>query len=160
VAALLAAGHRRIAFVGSSESLYTHRERLAGYREALVAAGLAVEPCLVRTDAPDIAAAARAARELLDAAVPPTAVFAGNNRAAIGVLEARRDRCPSLGLVGFDDFDLAATLGLSVVAHDPERMGAVATELALRRAVEPMGVVEQVVLPTRLVLRGSERAAG
>lgn len=158
VTALLAAGHRRIAFVGSSESLYTHRERLQGYREALAGAAVALDPCLVRTDAPDVASAARATHELLAAAEPPTAVFAGNNRATIGVLEARRSSGAPLGILGFDDFDLAATLGLSVVAHDPERMGAVATELALRRAAEPMGVVEQVVLPTRVVLRGSERA--
>jgi LacI family transcriptional regulator len=158
VVALLAAGHRRIAFVGSSESLYTHRERLAGYRDALAAAGLHEDPALLRTDGPDIASAERATEDLLRMADPPTAVFAGNNRAAVGVLRARRAAGADLGLLGFDDFELAETLGLSVVAHEPEQMGAMAAELALRRMADPMGVVEQLVLPTRVVLRGSERS--
>jgi LacI family transcriptional regulator len=158
VAALLAAGHRRIAFVGSSESLYTHRERLAGFRDALVGAAVPEDPALVRTDGPDIASAERATCDLLALPEPPTAVFAGNNRAAIGVLQARRAAQADLGLLAFDDFELAETLGLSVVAHDPERMGAMAAQLALRRMADPMGVVEQLVLPTHVVLRGSERS--
>ncbi len=156
VLALLAAGHRRIAFVGSSESLYTHRERLAGYRDALSSHGLSVPDELVRTDGPDISSATRATAQLLSSAQPPSAVFAGNNRAAIGVLQAARGHTHPVGLLGFDDFELASALGVSVVAHDPQRMGELATELALRRADEPMGVVEQVVLPTQVVLRGSE----
>jgi DNA-binding LacI/PurR family transcriptional regulator len=36
-------------------------------------------------------------------------------------------------------------------------MGEVAAEIILRRMVDPMGLAEQVVLPTRLILRGSER---
>ncbi|MGB7979548.1 MAG: LacI family DNA-binding transcriptional regulator [Candidatus Nanopelagicales bacterium] len=156
VLALLAAGHRRIAFVGSSESLYTHRERLAGYRDALESHGLVVEPRLVRTDGPDISSATWATAHLLAGADPPDAVFAGNNRAAIGALQGAHGHADPIGLLGFDDFELAAALGISVVAHDPQRMGEVATELALRRAEEPMGVVEQVVLPTQVVLRGSE----
>ena len=47
---------------------------------------------------------------------------------------------------------------MSVVAHQPERMGEVAAEIILRRMVDPMGLAEQVVLPTRVILRGSERA--
>jgi LacI family transcriptional regulator len=76
----------------------------------------------------------------------------------VGVLRARRAAGADLGLLGFDDFELAETLGLSVVAHEPEQMGAMAAELALRRMADPMGVVEQLVLPTRVVLRGSERS--
>jgi LacI family transcriptional regulator len=158
VAALLAAGHRRIAFVGSTESLFTHRERLAGFRQALADAGLPEDPALVRTDGPDIASAERATLDLLAQADPPTAVFAGNNRAAIGVLQARRTAGTEIGLLAFDDFELAESLGISVVAHDPAHMGVVAAELALRRMADPMGVVEQLVLPTRVVLRGSELA--
>jgi hypothetical protein len=32
-----------------------------------------------------------------------------------------------------------------------------AAEIMLRRMVDPMGLTEQVVLPTRVILRGSER---
>jgi LacI family transcriptional regulator len=157
VAALLAAGHRRIGFVGSTESLYTHRERLAGFRQALAGAGLPEDPALVRTDGPDIGSAQCATADLLALPEPPTAIFAGNNRAAIGVLQARRAAGAELALLAFDDFELAESMGISVVAHDPALMGASAAELALRRIADPMGIVEQLVLPTRVVLRGSER---
>jgi len=157
VLALLDAGHRRVAFVGSSESLYTHRERVLGYRDALEARDLPIDPALICTDGPDIGSAANATRRVLTADPAPTAVFAGNNRAAVGVLRATRELAAPIGLLGFDDFELAEALGLSVVAHEPERMGEVAAELALSRMDQPMGVVEQIVLPTRVILRGSER---
>ncbi len=157
VLALLDAGHTRVAFVGSTESLYTHHERLLGYRDALEARGHAVDPALIRTDGPDIASAASAVSALLDSDHAPSAVFAGNNRATIGALQGIRQRGAQVGLLGFDDFELAGFLGVSVVAHQPERMGEVAAEIMLRRIDEPMGRAEQVVLPTRVILRGSER---
>lgn len=157
VRALLDAGHTRVAFVGSTDSLYTHHERLLGYRDALEARGLALDPGLIRTDGPDIASAAAAMSGLLDSEHPPTAVFAGNNRATIGALQGIRQRGAEVGLLGFDDFELAGFLGVSVVAHQPERMGEVAAEIALRRLEDPLGLAEQVVLPTRVILRGSER---
>ena len=58
VLALLDAGHTRVAFVGSADTLYTHHERLLGYRDALAARGVASDPDLIRMDAPDIASAA------------------------------------------------------------------------------------------------------
>ncbi len=62
VLALLDAGHRRVAFVGSSESLYTHRERVLGYRDALEARDLPIDPTLICTDGPDTGSAANATR--------------------------------------------------------------------------------------------------
>lgn len=160
VNALLDAGHRRVGYIGASDTLYTQRERLRGYRDALQARGLALDPSLVRGDGRDIASARGATRELLEMPDAPTAVFAADNRAAIGVLEATWGSARPLGLVGFDDFEVAPLLGLSVVAHDPEKMGEQAAEIALRRMDDSMGVVEQVVLPTNVILRGSERGIG
>ena len=156
--ALLDAGHRRIGFVGSTGQLSTHRERRRGFHDALAARGLVEDPDLVRTDAPDVAAAELATRSLLDHSDPPTAVFSGNNRATVGALTAIRRSGTSTGLIGFDDLELADALGLSVVAHDPELMGETAARLALDRLDDPGRELEHVVLPTRLVLRGSEHS--
>lgn len=153
--ALLEAGHRRVAFVGSSESLYTHGERVRGYRDALTGAGIAVDERLVRTDAPSIEAAAASTRDLLDGADPPTAIFAGNNRAAIGVHRALAARSSGAALLGFDDFEFAEALGISVVAHSPTEMGRVAADLAFRRLDDMTGALESIVLPTTVVLRQS-----
>jgi LacI family transcriptional regulator len=156
VRSLIDHGHRRIAFVGSSESLYTHSERLAGYREALRAAGLTGSHAWERTDAPDAESAERATRELLQLGIDaPTAILAGNNRASMGVMRALGDTDASVAFIGFDDFDLAQTLGISVVAHDPEEMGRRAARMSILRKADLFSSPTQLVLPTRLVKRGS-----
>ncbi len=156
--ALLDAGHRRLGFIGSDDQLFTHRERQRGFHDALAARGIAAEPWMIRTDAPDVSGARSAALALLDSASPPSAILAGNNRAAIGAFGAIKERGATCGLIGFDDFELAAALGVSVVAHDPGLMGETAARLALSRVAEPARELEHIVLPTRLVLRGSEHA--
>ena len=84
VAHLIAHGHRRIGFVGDlPPELYTRRERLAGYREALAEAGLPYDRSLV-TNAHDQQGPPATSR-LLALADPPTALFAGNN-SSLGVM--------------------------------------------------------------------------
>jgi LacI family transcriptional regulator len=153
VRSLLAHGHRRIAFVGST--VHTHLERLAGYRQALLEAGVPANPAWERTDATSAADAGRATAELLAAADPPTAILAGNNRASTGVLRVLRETGRPVAFVGFDDFELAETLGITVVAHDPAEMGREAVRLALSRHADLAAGPSQTVLPTRLIKRGS-----
>lgn len=155
VRTLVGVGHRRIGFVGSAPGLYTHGERLAGYRDALREAGIAIEPALERVDAPDDQSAERTARALLAMDDPPTAIFSANNRASIGVIRALREHPEPIAFIGFDDFDLAGALGLTVVAHDPDDMGRQAALLALSRHGDFSGTAQQLIIPTRLVKRGS-----
>nr|WP_281360936.1 substrate-binding domain-containing protein [Schumannella luteola] len=162
---LLAGGHRRIAFLGDFERLPTYRERLDGFTATMDAAtgSAATAPSvasdwreLVREGAHDPEVAARVTGELLDAAHPPTAIFASNNRATLGVLrELARRGDTTTALVGFDDFDLAEVLGVTVVAHDARAMGAQAARLVVERLADPRRDTELVRLPTRLVTRGS-----
>ena len=67
---------------------------------------------------------------MLDLPDPPTAVFAGNNMVAVGVLSAlrRRKRLRKIAVVGFDDLDLATVVDppLTVIDHDPETIGRIA----------------------------------
>ncbi len=155
VRSLVTAGHRRIAFIGSAPRLYTQGERLAGYRDALREAGIAVEPNLERMDAPDDQSAEQATRALLAMHDPPTGIFSANNRASIGVVQALKEHPIPMAFIGFDDFDLASALGLTVVAHDPGDMGRQAALLALSRHGDLSGAAHQIVVPTRLIRRGS-----
>ena len=70
---LIAQGHTRIACVADDSELYTVRQRIAGYREALAAAGLEEDPALLQTGNSDVAAARAAVERLLRAArrAPP-----------------------------------------------------------------------------------------
>ncbi len=88
--------------------------------------GSPVREELVRTGTHDAEHAEAAVRELL--ALPadrrPTALFAGNNRNTVGALRALRGAEHELALVGFDDFELADLLAVTVVRHDSQRLGA------------------------------------
>ncbi|MGW2568118.1 LacI family DNA-binding transcriptional regulator [Streptomyces sp. NPDC001537] len=163
VAHLIAHGHRRIGFIGDLPvKLYTRRERLAGYRTALQEAGLAYDRSLV-TNAHDQPAAATATAQLLALSDPPTALFAGNNMVALGmVAELARSKRKEVAVVAFDDVPLAEALepALTVVAQDPEEIGRAAAATALARLDGDRSRARTITVPTRLIVRGSgERSA-
>jgi LacI family transcriptional regulator len=123
----------------------------------LDAAGVPVRHELVRPGTRDVAGAERVVGELL--ALPPdrrpTAIFAGNNRLTVGALRALRAADREVALVGFDDFELADLLGITVVRHDSPQMGAQAAALAFERLDGGARPPRRVVVPTALVPRGS-----
>ncbi|NUQ97885.1 MAG: LacI family DNA-binding transcriptional regulator [Streptomyces sp.] len=158
VAHLIAHGHRRIGFIGDLPvKLYTRRERLAGYRTALQEADIAYDRSLV-TNAHDQPAAATATAQLLALSDPPTALFAGNNMVALGmVAELARTKRKDVAVVGFDDVPLAEALepALTVVAQDPEEIGRSAATTALARLDGDRSRARTINVPTRLIVRGS-----
>jgi len=136
---LLSLGHRRIGFVGDTMrgaaaasriglGFVTSQHRLTGYRQALVAAGLGYDPALVRRGPHGPANAEALAAELLALPAPPSAIFAASDIQAIGVL-AVADRLGAsvpgdLSVIGFDDIESAALLGLSTVRQPLAESGA------------------------------------
>ncbi len=158
---LLAHGHQRIGVVGDPPTVYTVAQRVRGFREAMAAAGVTVDESLVCLGGRDVTEAEAATRELLSMADPPTAVFTTNNRASIGVLRALRGRESTFALVGFDDFELADMLPVpvTVVKHDPAEMGRAGAVLLFGRLAGDERPPQRIVLPTRLVPRGSGEIA-
>jgi LacI family transcriptional regulator len=153
---LLTHGHRRIGVVGDPATVYTIAQRVKGFRQAMRGAGVPVEESLLRLGAREVAQAEAATRELLRMKHPPTALFATNNRASIGALRALGGRS-EIALVGFDDFELADMLRtpVTVIKHDPEQIGRAAAELLFGRLAGDERPSQRIVLPTRLVPRGS-----
>lgn len=156
--ALAEAGSRRIAFVGDALSIYTMQERHVGYRRGLAQAGRQVDEGLEHTSAHTLRDAAEIVGRIISSG-SADAIFAANNRASIGALYAFREAGRRLPLVGFDDFEAAplASPSVSVVSQDIELMGRTAAEIALARLGGDDSQRSTRVLPTRLVLRGSER---
>jgi LacI family transcriptional regulator len=165
VAHLIAHGHRRIGFIGDLPTkLYTRRERLAGYRAALQEADIAYDRSLV-VSAHDQQGAEAATAKLLDLADPPTALYAGNNIMALGIVaELARSKRKDVAFVAFDDVSLAEALepALTVVAQDPGEIGRTAATTALARLDGDRSRARTVTVPTRLIVRGSgeQRAPG
>jgi LacI family transcriptional regulator, galactose operon repressor len=158
---LLELGHERIAFLGDFEHNYhgftSSAMRRVGYQEALLAAGLEVDPELVRRATHGREPAAALTRELLDLADPPTAVFAASDTQAMGVLEAADeigvDVPGDLSLVGYDDIEIARYAGLTTIAQPLEESGAIGAHLLLG-ALDGEGASGRQ-LPVRLVVRNT-----
>ena len=164
---LISLGHRRIGFVGDmvfSRPPYglgftSSAHRLRGYKQALAAAGIDVEAGLIRRGPHDAATAAEHAAQLLKSPDPPTAIFAASDTQAIGVLAAaERLGVPvpgQLSVVGFDDIESAAFLGLSTIRQPLNLSGAEgARRLCALLRGEPVHPLRQE-LPIELVARAS-----
>jgi LacI family transcriptional regulator len=160
---LVAQGHRRIAYFGDLLSISTARERHAGYEAGLREAGIAVDPALVLHDLHSSDLAEAAAADLFRRADPPTAVFASQNLVTIGAVRALQTagRQHDIALVGFDEVPLADLLepGLTVVAQDVLAIGRGAVEQLFRRLDGDRSPTVRLVVPTRLIARGSGEIA-
>lgn len=150
VGELIAAGHRRIAFLADNSQLWTMQERLSGYRVALAEADIAEDPELVYADCPDREASERAIAELLASDDPPSAVFAAHNATGREVVRAAHAATVEIPLVVFDevsDPDLLIAPP-QVLRSNPERLGETAAEMALERldgvAAAPRRVIQPV----------------
>lgn len=161
---LVGLGHRRIAYLGGPPGASCSQARLHGYRAALDNAGLPADPRLVRAGDFGYDAGRSQGAELLAEPDPPTAIFAGNDISALGVVEAARKaglRIPEdLSVVGFDDTTPAAwaTPPLTTVRQPLRDMGRVAVRTLLRLAAGESLESHHVELATRLVVRSSTAA--
>ena len=151
-------GHRRVGYLGDTPDIFTAVERMRGFAHAVRTLGLDSDPGLVRQGLHDSGAAQRQALAMMAGANPPTALFAGNNVITVGVLRALRSRSGGrIGLVGFDDFDLADLIDppVTVIAVDAEALGRRAAERLFARLAGNRASPQTEVLATRLIVRGS-----
>ena len=154
---LIGRGHRRIGYIGGDPTVTTGAKRLAGYRQALKSAGLPAEPPLIRLNVHTTADAHRAAAELIRRP-GADAVFADNNRMAVGVLHAVHEHGGPVGVAAFDDVELAALLTqpVTLVTYDAAALGAHAAELLFARINGADGPPRRSVHRTTLVTRGGQ----
>lgn len=156
---LIEQGRQRIAFLASTLSHYSIRQREKGYRQALYEARLlmppeyeAIAPPLLDTEQSLV----EAVNELLNLPEPPDAIFAYNDAAAMVVLRVcalRGLRVPEdIALVGFDDIDAAAWSfpPLTTVAVDKKHLGREALRMLLEEKQN-----DNLLLPVQLVVRKS-----
>jgi LacI family transcriptional regulator len=154
---LAAHGHRRLAFLGDNPAIYTARERLRGFAQGMDALGQS-DPRLVEMGPHTLASVRAALTRFREGRYPATALVTGNNRITVLVLRAlatMRGFRPAL--IGFDDVELADLLrpSLTVIEQDASELGRIAAELLFARIAGDRRPIQRVVLPTRLVLRGS-----
>jgi LacI family transcriptional regulator len=163
---LLGLGHRRIGVITGPAQWSASKERLAGFRSALQAAGIEPSPGLECESDFTVEGGKHAGERLLNRPHRPSAIFALNDNMAVGVLHAARRlgiAVPEeLSLVGVDDAGLAATVvpPLTTIRQPLQEMGRVAVSLLWRilqeRQIEPASVL----LSTQLIVRESTAECG
>jgi DNA-binding LacI/PurR family transcriptional regulator len=151
-------GHTRVGFLGATQTvsyLSQSQQRLAGFQSAL-----SEEP-EVRLVAESFDGAYAGACELLDSGV--TAIFAHHDLLASAALKAARDRDlavpEQLEIVGFDDGELAQSLGLTTVHQPFFESGEVAADLLIGAIEQSQRSARSVTLELELVERGTTTAA-
>jgi LacI family transcriptional regulator len=158
---LIGLGHREIAFVGGPASVRVDVEREAGYREALDAAGIPVNPRLILQGDFRAEGGAAAVSALLERGERFTAIFAANDLMAIGAMEELRRRGrhvpQDVAIVGFDDITFASLVEprLTTVAQPKYRMGSLAMERLLELLSGGSRRPRRLVLDPQLVVRDS-----
>jgi LacI family transcriptional regulator len=159
---LLDHGHRRIGYLGDREDVWTAQERHRGYLAALAVRGIRPESAYIKHGVRSPERARAAVRELLALGEPPSALFTGNGLMTIGAVGAIGDEKAEIALVGFDDFPLAERISpaVTVVAQDPIGMGASAANLLFSRIDGNQSPARSVIMPTRLITRGSGEIPG
>ena len=157
---LLELGHRRIAMIAGPEDVMCALARLDGFRTAMASKGAPVREDWVLYGDFDTAGGRQAAERLLAGEDRPTAVFAGNDLMALGVIEVAAEhglRVPQdLSVVGYDDRDFAVLSRprLTTVHQPLKKMAAAATRMVLRLGAGET-TDQRLDLATHLVVRES-----
>lgn len=158
---LLELGHRDIACIGGPRDTLVADMRRAGFRRAMRQAGIDIQPGWTLHSEFSSPAGYQAAVSLL-AGQPPTAIFAGNDAIAIGVLRAAAERNVSvpndLSVVGFDDIQMGRYVypALTTVGQSITQLGETAAEMLLRRiAAVDAGALQKRLIKPSVVVRES-----
>lgn len=152
-------GHRAITHIDGG-TMPAADERRRGYRTAMRRHGLAEHIQILPGDYTE-ESGARAARELLQQGELPTAIIAGNDRCAHGVLNtflrAGLTVPTDVSIVGYDDSQLAqlSFIDLTSVRQDVTEVARLAVQAAVERLDEGRTVDRDIVLDPTLVVRGS-----
>ncbi|HEY65001.1 MAG TPA: LacI family transcriptional regulator [Caldilineae bacterium] len=156
---LLDLGHRRIGYIGSGFRPPSNQRRLNGYLTELERAGVPVDPelIIIPETREDVENGRAALPCLVEAGA--TAVFCYNDRTAIGVLVAARERGISvpgdLSVVGFDDIEASwyVTPALTTIHQPQVEMGRQAMHMVMDLLAGK--AVSDLLLPCQLVVRES-----
>ncbi|MEM7738045.1 MAG: LacI family DNA-binding transcriptional regulator [Deinococcota bacterium] len=158
---LISLGHTRIAHISYGPMAYqSARLRLEQYQQRLEHANLPPDPELIRYGNFSAESGFEAMQSLLDLAQPPTAVFAGNDTIAFGVLAAIRERGlqvpEDVAVVGFDNLPLAsyASPPLTTVQTSAIQQGQAGGEMLIQR-IRGEVAEQQRIIETKLIVRES-----
>lgn len=152
VSRLIEAGHCKVGIITGPEHVFTAKERLLGYCEAMKEAGIPVEQSLISHNEYTIAGGISGLRELVKQNVDMTAVFVANYELTMGVVIEANElglRIPEeLSVIGFDnvEFARACVPRLSIVSQPTKEIARRVSETLLRRLDVENEQTESVII--------------
>jgi DNA-binding LacI/PurR family transcriptional regulator len=158
---LIALGHKSIAFLMGSRNMRSSFDRLEGYKAALQAHQLPFEPGLVENSENTFDGGYTACKLLLQRNARLTAIFAGNDEAAYGVIYALQEMGipvpQQVSVCGFEDLAQSKKIwpGLTTIHQPADDMIAQATHMLIGILKGNPPREQQIFLPSQLVPRGS-----
>ncbi len=156
---LIAAGYRRIGFLGQALQFSYGGERLEGYRRALTAANIPYDPALVKIPpAPRDDPTRDEIAELLAATPPPDALLTDREITVLTILRDLGRRVPDdAALVGLDESESAAFFDVPLTTVRPPKfeLGVAAVGLLLKLLAGEKPPSSTVTLPMQLIVRAS-----
>ncbi|MCO6450443.1 MAG: LacI family DNA-binding transcriptional regulator [Caldilineales bacterium] len=158
---LIGLGHTRIGVISASIVLTDLDERLEGYKTALAEAHIPFRQELVVFGDLTTPGGAGATPQLMAQNPPPTAIFAFNDRMAIGAIQRLKSeglRVPEdISVIGFDDIPMAELYepALTTVRQPALEMGKTAARMLLGLVEGKIDSFPEATLPALLVVRDS-----
>lgn len=158
---LIELGHKSIGCIVGPKNVILSKERLEGYRQALIENGIPYRNELVIEGDFQYKDGFEAANKLLSVNVEPTAIFATNDLMAVGAVSSGLERGLSipgqLSVIGFDNIPLAsyANPPITTIDQPKSEIGALATEILLHRMGDPDIQPRVEILDPKIVVRKS-----
>lgn len=157
--------HRRVGFVRGPSDSSSAQERLATFRQEARNLEFDQDEALIFPGEYTFEAGLAAAAHFIRMNPRPSAILCSSDINALGVMQYILSvglRIPEdMSIVGLDDIALAdfRTINLTTIHLEKREIGAEAAKALLRRIAEPTLPVQDVILPTRLIVRGTTGVA-
>jgi DNA-binding LacI/PurR family transcriptional regulator len=159
---LLDLGHTRIAHITGPQGERAVTDRLAGFTKVLTQCWITPRPDWIIPGDWTATSGYAAFKGLAESGEMPSAVFAQNDRMAIGLIRAARDAGLSvpkdLSVAGFDDMPLASYFDppLTTFPQNMDAIGAAAADLLIQAVEDPLMPIQHILLPpSELIVRSS-----
>ncbi len=158
---VIALGHTRIAFLGADQAYICELDRLAGYCDALAAAGITFNAALCTEGGLTQEDGYRLTQQLLRLPQPPTAIFAVSDVLAVGAMRAAQDAGRIVGrafpVVGFDGLGLATFVSpsLTTLRQPIAYVGRMLVQLLIRMLHGQSETETHLLLQPELIVRDS-----
>jgi LacI family repressor for deo operon, udp, cdd, tsx, nupC, and nupG len=160
---LIQLGHTKIAHITGPISVILSRDRLKGYKQAMISHDLEIDPAYIQEGEVNFESSYNQTLKLLSLSTPPTAIFVFNDEMAMGTIKAAKDSgltVPNdLAVVGFDNIKMSSVFepNLTTIDQPKYEIGKKAMELLLKLINGEPLKKKKFVMKDELIIRESSR---